>query len=225
MAANVASEPVSHDFVVSTLIASPSDASSDYSLEQFRQWAKRNPHAAWDWALKEPDDDHRVEMLGELCCQIAEDGDPARAVTLADNLYLTDLGTLANLGQQWAQKDLPAAREWAVAKPTGDEKNELLERVAYVWASSDPANAARLVIEKMSPGSAQTEAAISVLHQWALQNFDDAAAWVDLFPKAKFASGPSMNWLVFGNIRWRHRSGETRRRTDGLRFPDTNQYG
>jgi len=175
------SEAVSNNSV-STPIALPSDTLSDYSLEQFRQWARRDPKAAWDRALKEPDGDRRVEMLGELCFQMAEDGDPARAVTLADNLHLTDHGTLANLEQQWAQKDLPAAREWAVVKPDGDEKNELLKRVAYVWASADPENAARFVVEKMSPGHAQTEAAISVLHQWALRDFEGAKAWVELFP-------------------------------------------
>jgi len=167
--------------VVFTPPAFASDNSPD-SLDQFRRWARQDPSAAWNWVLSQPDDDHRVEMLEEVCCQIAEDGDPARAVTLADNLHLTDPGTLANLEQQWAQKDLPAAREWAVAKPAGDGKNELLERVAYVWASTEPANAAQFVIEKMSPGNAQIEAAISVLHQWALRDFDGAKAWVELFP-------------------------------------------
>jgi hypothetical protein len=177
-----ASEPVSNDSVVSTPVAFPYDAPSDYSLEKFRQWAKRDPNAAGDWALNQPDGDRRVEMLEELCLQVGEDGDPARAVTLADNLHLIGHGTLANLEQQWAQKDLPTAREWAVAQPAGDEKNELLERVAYVWASADPEDAARLVVDKISPGSAQTEAAISVLHQWALRDFDGAKAWVELFP-------------------------------------------
>jgi len=169
---------------VSTPAAFTFDASSD-SLDQLRQWARQDPDAAWGWVLKQPDDDRRVEMLEELCYEIAQDGDPARAVALADKLHLTSHGTLANLEQQWAQNDLPAAREWAVAKPAGDEKNELLERVAYVWASADPENAARFVVEKMSPGNAQTEAAISVLHQWALRDFNGARAWVELFPEGE----------------------------------------
>jgi len=182
--ANGVSEPVSHDPVVSTPIASPSDAPSD-SLDQLRQWARQDLSAAWDWVLKHPDDDRRVEMLEALCYQIAQDGDPARAVVLADKLHLTSHGTLANLEQQWAQNDLPTAREWAVAKPAGDEKNELLEQVAYVWASAEPENAAQFVVEKMSPGNAQTEAAISVLHQWALRDFKGAKAWVELFPEGE----------------------------------------
>jgi len=181
--ADKANEAVS-DTSVSTPAAFTSDESSD-SLDQFRKWAKRDPRAAWDWVLKQPDDDHRVEMLEEFCHQIAQDGDPARAVVLADKLHLTSHGTLANLEQQWAQKDLPAAREWAVAKPASDLKNELLERVAYVWSASQPAAAAGFVVQQIPPGSAQTEAAICVLHQWAMRNIDDAAAWVELFPEGE----------------------------------------
>lgn len=182
-----------HETVKSSAVEMPSNTSiptrtaftfdgSSEDLNQFRQWVKKDPGAAWDWALKQPDNDRRVELLEAMCYEIAQDGDPARAVTLADNLRLADHGTLANLEQQWAEKDLTAACEWAVAKPAGDEKNELLERVAYVWASADPENAAQLVVEKMSPGNAQTEAVISVLHQWASRDFKGAMAWAELFP-------------------------------------------
>lgn len=166
---------------VSTPAAVASESAPD-SLDRLRQWAKRDPGEAWNWVLKQPDGDHRVEMLEAVCFQIAEDGDPARAVALADNLHLTGHGTLANLEQQWAQTDLPAAREWAIAKPAGDEKNELLERVGFVWSASQPSAAADFVVQEMTPGPAQTEAAISVLHQWALRDFDGAKAWVELFP-------------------------------------------
>lgn len=173
------------DASVSAPVAFTFDVASDFSLDQFRLAARKDPSGAWDWVLKQPDGDRRVEMLEELCCEIAQDGDPARAVALADELHLTNHGTLSNLEQQWAQNDLPAAREWAVAKPAGDEKDELLEQVAYVWASADPENAARFVVDKMSPGNVQTEAAISVLHQWALRDFKGAEAWVELFPEGE----------------------------------------
>jgi hypothetical protein len=182
LAKSPANKADSYASVVSTPVVFTSDTPSDYSLDQFRQWARKDPSAAWDWTLKQPDGDRRVEMLEELCCEIAEDGDPARAVALADTLRLTSHGALASLEQQWAQKDLSAARAWAITKPAGDEKNELLERVAYVWASADPENAARFVVENMPTGNAQTEAVMSVLHQWALRDFAGAEAWVELFP-------------------------------------------
>jgi hypothetical protein len=42
--------------------------------------------------------------------------------------------------------------------------------------------AAQLIIADLPPGPKQTEAAISVLHKWALQDVDGAAAWAEQFP-------------------------------------------
>ena len=39
-----------------------------------------------------------------------------------------------------------------------------------------------MVVEQIPPGSIQTEAVISVLHQWFLRDMAGAAAWVDQFP-------------------------------------------
>ena len=51
--------------------------------------------------------------------------------------------------------------------------------MAFLSALSDPAQAASFVAEEMSPGEVQTEAAISVLHQWALRDTRAAAACAD----------------------------------------------
>ena len=151
------------------------------SNDKFREWVARDAGAALSWAAEQPESDQRTEMLELACDQIAQN-DPARAVMLADNFALTN-GTLMNLEQQWAQKDLPAAREWVLAKPAGNEKDELLQRVAYVWAFTEPENAARFAVEKIQAGQVQIEAVISVLHQWALRDANGAAAWVQLFPE------------------------------------------
>ena len=42
--------------------------------------------------------------------------------------------------------------------------------------------AARLVVEQIPAGPKQTEAVISVVHQWALQDLAGALAWVNRFP-------------------------------------------
>lgn len=161
---------------VSSAETKPSGPTGD-----LHDWIVRDPHAAIKWASQQPADEKREGILEAACYEIAN-SNPAEAIVLAEKFALTKHATLANLTAQWAQKDLPTAREWALAKPEGDEKNDLLARVAYVWASTDPKNAAHLVVEKMSPGNAQTEAAISVLHQWALRDLEGARAWVELFP-------------------------------------------
>jgi hypothetical protein len=48
-------------------------------------------------------------------------------------------------------------------------------------AQSKPAEAATFVMQEITPGPARTEAAISVLHQWALRDSAGAIAWASNF--------------------------------------------
>lgn len=148
---------------------------------EWREWVARDPHAAVEWAVQQPAAEKRDEILEAACYEIAN-GDPAEAVALAEKHALTNYAILANLTAQWAQQDLRAAHAWVLAKPAGYERNELAARVGFVWSASEPSAAAEFVVREIPPGPAQTEAAISVLHQWGLRNFNDAAAWVELFP-------------------------------------------
>ena len=177
-----AETPIANSDEPREVVANPVTAeSTPDTFDKFREWAARDVGAALSWAAEQSESDKRNEMLELACDQIAQT-DPARAVVLADNFGLTN-GTLMNLEQQWAQKDLPAAREWALAKPAGSGKDELLERVAYVWAFTEPENAARFAVEKMQSGNTQIEAVISVLHQWGLRDLKGAMAWGELFPE------------------------------------------
>lgn len=167
--ARMAMTPVAFDF-------------SAGSLDKFREWARADSYAALNWAMKQPASSRRTEMLEAACYQAAQN-DPAQAVTQAVALNLTAHATLANLEQQWAQKDLIAARDWALALPADQQRDELLERVACVWAATDPVSAAQLALDKMTPGDAQVETVISVVHQWALRDMDGVKAWVLQFPE------------------------------------------
>lgn len=121
------------------------------------------------------------------CLALAE-RDPRAAVIFAiDNgLCDTDAGLLENLAAQWAARDFPAAHAWVMQQDPGDWRDGLLAHVAYAGSQSDPASAARLVVAEMAPGPQQNEAAISVLHQWALLDLGSAAAWASAFPAGSF---------------------------------------
>jgi len=56
-----------------------------------------------------------------------------------------------------------------------------------VQSQTAPEAAANLIIDQMPPGPAQIEAAISVVHQWGLQNFSAASDWVNQFPSGPLA--------------------------------------
>lgn len=87
-----------------------------------------------------------------------------------------------NMAQQWAEQNLTAASAWALAKPAGAQRDRLIQRIAMVQAKTNPASAARLISEQMSPGNFQDETAISVLHQWTIHDALAALAWAEAFP-------------------------------------------
>lgn len=106
--------------------------------------------------------------------------DPRGAVETAIAWELDETpGLYENLALQWASADLPSAREWAGLQPPGEFRSELVMRIGYAMAQDDPANAAAYVIRETSPGPVQAEAALSVLHQWALKDPAGARAWAE----------------------------------------------
>ena len=122
------------------------------------------------------------DTLERRCLQLAEH-DPRAAVNLAIETADTHPGLLENLTAQWATHDLQASHEWVQQQQPGEFREGLLARVAFIGSQSDPVAAARIVTDEMTPGQRQTEAAISVLHQWALRDLEGAAAWALAFPE------------------------------------------
>ncbi len=106
---------------------------------------------------------------------------------VAENCLGNDTNNVAqnlldNLAQQWAIQDVQAASTWALTKPPGEQRDRLLQRIAFVESRTNPEQAARLTVEQMSPGPTQSEAAISVLYQWARSDSGAALAWAESFP-------------------------------------------
>ena len=92
---------------------------------------------------------------------------------------------IENLSQQWATKNYSAALAFVVKLPAGEERDHLIQRVAFVQAQGSPLEAAQLVVAEIRPGLVQEEAVIMVVHQWALNDQGGAAAWVQRFPESK----------------------------------------
>jgi hypothetical protein len=150
--------------------------------DEAREWARKNPQDALAWMLNAPAGEKRDTVAEVTCAQVAE-SDPARAVSLAEGYSGGCSNLLENLVHQWAEQNEPAARAYAMIKPPGEERDRLLSRVAFARSKENPIEAANLVTEWISPGEVQNEAAISVLHQWALRDPNAALAWAQSFPE------------------------------------------
>jgi hypothetical protein len=163
-------------------------------LSQIRTWARTDPEAALAWGRLQPDGGERTEALTDACFQIAQ-ADPARAVVLAEEFKLNKDAVLINLAQQWAAKDLTTAYNWICAQPDDDRRAALVTGTVFVWSQKEPVGAAQFVVQQISPGAAQDEAVMMVLHQWALVDPEAAGTWVQQFPEGQLRNR-AMNELA-----------------------------
>ncbi|HEY1121620.1 MAG TPA: hypothetical protein VGE67_08475 [Haloferula sp.] len=146
-------------------------------------FASRDPERAGLWASSLSDEAERGSALGEVCSRIALT-DAGEAVRTFERHQL-DRGSgvlLENLVQQWADQDFSAAAAWTLARPAGEQRDQMCGRLAIVLSATEPANAANLVLKEIPEGLVQTEAVVSVLYQWGARDMDGASAWVALFP-------------------------------------------
>jgi hypothetical protein len=147
-------------------------------------WAARDTSAALDWAAALGNARERDEILTDIFLRIAEN-DPAEAVRTRRR-YVTDEKTNAGLevlAQRWAEKDFPAALAWALSRAAGEQRDQLIARMAFVQSQTAPFDAATLAVENLPEGRVQTEAVMAVLHQWALRDPAGAGEWVEDFPE------------------------------------------
>ena len=123
-------------------------------------------------------------LLRERECLALAEHDPLAAMdmALAENLCATDPGLLTSLLVQWAARDFAAAHDWIRQQEAGGWRDDLLARLAYLRAQTDPLAAARIVVSDIAPGPRRDEAVISPLHQWALRDPESAAAWAGAMP-------------------------------------------
>ena len=147
-------------------------------------WALHDTPAVMAWASQLPDPSERKFALSQACMQMSERA-PRSAIqeAIKYQLHEADNGLLENLTAQWATEDIPAAFDWVNQLPPGDLRDKLVLHIALVCSKIDPAEAARLVLNQIPPGGNQNEAIISVVYQWAVQDKEEANAWVQLFPE------------------------------------------
>ena len=148
-----------------------------------QDWAAQDWASAEKWAGHLADENERASTLTDVCFQVAPTNAP-QAIAMAEEHGLGSVpgAVLENLVQQWAGQDLPAASSWVLNQPAGPQRDQMLQRLAYVESQTEPAAAADLVVEQIPSGPIQNEAAMTVLHQWATRDLVAATAWVNAFP-------------------------------------------
>lgn len=146
-----------------------------------RLWSRQHPVEALRYLTSAGEVAVRDDVLESVCLELVE-FDPEGAVEIADRMAPNGINLLENLVQRWAERDATAAAAFASGKNPGELRDRLFSRIAFAESKRDPVSAACLVTDQIATGSVQMEAAISVLHQWYLQNPSAARAWAQSFP-------------------------------------------
>jgi hypothetical protein len=180
----------------------PGGATKDTFLRQLLvAWTERDAAAAMAWADRLPATAERRAAFTTVSTALAT-SDPRSALELAIRHGADEDetgGLLENLAMQWAERETSAALEWVGTQPNGEWRDRLIGRVAFILSKSDPCRAACHVAERMEPGPMQDEAAISVLHQWAMIDSESAARWVEGFTAGTLrerALGELAGWKI-----------------------------
>jgi hypothetical protein len=158
------------------------DGRVDFMRRVAQSWAATDPAGALAWAANLSDTQERQSTLTDATMQLGQANAASAIATVQQYDLGQSNGIMESLAQLWAGQDLPSALAWSRNLPAGDQRDQALARVAFVEAQTDPNAAASLIVNEMPAGPAQTEAAISVLHQWALRDLPAATAWVQQFP-------------------------------------------
>jgi hypothetical protein len=147
-------------------------------------WAASDSRGALEWLSRLSDAEERSRALTDVCLAMAQRS-PSEALHAAQRFGLDreQSGLMEGLVQQWAEADLSAALTWARSCPEGEQRTKAIARVAFAQSQRDPLNAARLVVAEIPPGPTLTEAALSVLHQWAIREPAAAVEWASQFPE------------------------------------------
>ncbi len=136
------------------------------------------------WAESLSDSSERKLAL-KLVCSTLVKSDPQRAIQVADREFVGEQHELMlrEISHRWALQNLDEALSWAELRSPDENRDKLLLEIALAASESDPARAAEITADHISPGAIQGVAALSILDQWAQSDFASASDWLSRFPE------------------------------------------
>ncbi len=150
--------------------------------EVTRRWLTKDFAGAMTWLANLENQRDKRNAAESAVAQVAQN-DPAGAVEVSQLFQIgTDDGSLKHLVQLWTEESPHEAVEWILSRSAGSQRDQLLSRIVFVRAQSDPVEAAALALHSIPAGPIQEEAVAAVSRQWAVRDTAAAEAWIDGFP-------------------------------------------
>lgn len=143
------------------------------------QWSRINPKAALDWTVALPEGEARNAAIESVIGAVAAlDAERAKAVfaKLPDDARSTAASAIAS---HWAERDVVAAADWAVALPEENVRRNALIGVIERWVTDD-APAAGAWLRALPPGTVRDDAAAEFIGDISSENLPQAGSLVAL---------------------------------------------
>jgi hypothetical protein len=141
-------------------------------------WTRSDPDAAAQWATSLGDDAERSRVIDIVALTIG-DSDPHAALALLSRHGTDTKSGTARIGviASWASRDFAAAQSWVEAEPPGPLRDDIVQRLAFLRAQTDPQAAALLSSQMLSDETARQDAYASIVGLWVAQDPDGARRW------------------------------------------------
>jgi len=144
------------------------------------RWARIDGGAAAHWAVSLGDTAERDALIDAVALTLG-DSNPRAALDLlaARSVDARTDSTRAGVVSSWASRDFAAAQAWVEAQPPGPSRDDIVLRLAFLRAQTDPPAAMRFASAMLADEGLRREAYASTIRLWALSDPEAAHAWTD----------------------------------------------
>jgi hypothetical protein len=140
-------------------------------------WVRNSPKDVLAWARELPEGEaKRSAQASVVQGLIWSDLEQARSTFAKELSPEAQVNVATNLANQWAQRDLSAARAWAESLPPGGTRDNALGGMVRSWATQDATAAARW-LERFAPGDERDRVVTQFAGAVAQRDPEGALAW------------------------------------------------
>jgi hypothetical protein len=142
-------------------------------------WAKLAPEAASQWAVSLGNEVERDQAIEHVAFELAA-ADARSALNLLERRSRGNQADSATGGviASWANLDFDAAVAWAEAQPPSPALDEILQRLIFLKANTNPLMATQLADRMVTDDTVRGDVFASIAQVWAARDADAVHEWV-----------------------------------------------
>jgi hypothetical protein len=141
-------------------------------------WARLAPEAASQWAVSLGNEVERDQAIEHVAFELAA-SDTRGALNLLERRSRGNQADVATAGviASWANLDFDGAVAWAEAQPPSPALDEILQRLVFLKANTDPLKATQLAERMVTDETVRSDVFASIAQVWAARDPDAAREW------------------------------------------------